>query len=330
MLERLKEFNRLSAAFNQARSLPTLSDAILACLKQMNGCARGGVWLRPYRSNEPVLMGSFGYDDGSSPMPQVHNAYNLLCAPLCYRESILGFIQAEAHDSTSFDELSQELFATLANQAAVALENARLFADVQETYVETISSLANALEARDNYTKGHSERVTQYSMAIAQVINLESERLQILKHAAMLHDIGKIGIKDIILNKNGRLTQDERATIERHSVLGDLILGPCTFLAGVQKIVLHHHERYDGLGYPEGLSGENIPLEARIIAVADSFDAMTSDRPYRQALSLKHAIEELQKGAGTQFDPALVEAFLSWLSTHHLLTHIAGKASEAA
>lgn len=174
-----------------------------------------------------------------------------------------------------------------------------------------MKSLAQALEARDTYTKGHSERVTRYAVAIAKEMELDARTQKVIYYAGMLHDIGKIGISDAILQKRVKLSDEEWETIRNHPMFGDNILGPIKFLNDAQKVVLRHHERYDGSGYPGHLKGEEIPLEARIVAVADSFDAMTSDRPYRKALSRDVAVAEIRSASGGQFDPRVVEAFLA-------------------
>jgi putative nucleotidyltransferase with HDIG domain len=199
---------------------------------------------------------------------------------------------------------------TLASQAAIAIENARLFEDTQRIYYETLKSLARALEARDDYTRGHSERVADLSLAIAQDLGLDDEQLHLIYNSALLHDIGKIGVRDAILLKPRKLTEQEMAVIRKHPTFGNAILGPLKFLGEVSELVKHHHERWDGTGYPSGLKGEAIPLASRIIAVADTYDAMTSTRPYRAAIPHQDAIDEIRREAGSQLDPTVVEAFL--------------------
>ncbi len=186
---------------------------------------------------------------------------------------------------------------------------ARQTKQIKKVFAGALSALANALEAKDVYTQGHSKRVTALAVEIARRMHLPPIQVEQIKLAGMFHDIGKIGIKDNILNKNGSLTQEEFSEIKKHpkiavDIIGDLID------KDILDIVLYHHERYDGKGYPAGLKGENIPLGARILAVADSWDAMTSKRPYRKALPKDVAMEELRKNAGTQFDPRIVSVFL--------------------
>ena len=178
------------------------------------------------------------------------------------------------------------------------------------SYKSTIIALSKAIDARDTYTAGHSERVTQISLKIGRVIGLSFGQLNVLEIAALFHDVGKIGIPDQVLNKPGKLTNEEFNQIKEHPSIGVDILKSIKFLDDTLTIILHHHEKYDGSGYPSGISGEAIPLESRIICVADSYDAMTSDRPYRKGLLHSIAINELIKFKGIQFDPVIVEAFL--------------------
>lgn len=229
--------------------------------------------------------------------------------PLKIGDKIIGYFELGNVDPSTMGEEEKQILLTLASQAAIAIENARLFEETQRTYYETIKGLAQALEARDAYTRGHSERVTKYALLIADELGLNEDQKKLISYAGLLHDIGKIGIADSILNKKAALTPEDRKVIENHPLFGDQILGPIKFLREAQYIVLHHHERYDGSGYPSKLKGEEIPLLARIITVADSFDAMTSDRPYRKAFSLEEAMEELRRKAGTQFDPKIVSVF---------------------
>ncbi len=181
----------------------------------------------------------------------------------------------------------------------------------------SIQSLIHALEARDSYTRGHSERVNRYSMVIGKNLGLTSRDLQILHDASLLHDIGKIGVYDRILLKPMNLTPEEFALMKSHPELAKDILKHLPFLEEHLPLIEHHHERQDGSGYPLGLKGEEIPLGARIIQVADSWDAMTSDRPYRRRLSTEVAVQELIKGRGTQLDKKCVDAFIDWLKASH-------------
>ncbi len=187
----------------------------------------------------------------------------------------------------------------------------RLYEDLKETYMRTIKALAHAIDARDHYTYSHSDNVTRYAEMLARVMNVDMAYVEDIKDACQLHDLGKIGVHDSILSKPGALTKEEAIEIRLHAQKGAQILEPLKFLDHVIDIVKHHHERWDGAGYPDGLKGEAIPLGARIMAVADSYDAMVSARPYRKVgLSQKEAIDEIVKNRAVQFDPNVVDAFL--------------------
>lgn len=175
--------------------------------------------------------------------------------------------------------------------------------------MSAIVALAAALDARDPYTYGHSQKVAKYAVMLGEAIGIDPERLSALKTAALLHDIGKIGIPDHLLLKPQRFNDDEKKEIQKHSTLAVSILKHIPSLSNLLPHIVHHHERFDGTGYPDGIKGEDIPLESRILAIADSYDAMTSLRPYRPALEIQDAIAELRQCAGTQFDPELVKVF---------------------
>lgn len=187
----------------------------------------------------------------------------------------------------------------------------RLYEDLRSTYLRTIKVLAQAIDARDHYTHSHSENVATIAVAIAEEMRLPVKEIELIREACELHDLGKIGIEDNILSKPSGLTEEERDEIKKHPLIGVRILEPLTFLNGVIELVKQHHERYDGLGYPEGRRGEDILLGARIINIADSYEAMRSARSYRKIpLSKEQAIEEIKRNSGKQFDPKIVEAFL--------------------
>lgn len=183
--------------------------------------------------------------------------------------------------------------------------------ELRRLFMGSIKALAQALEAKDEYTQGHSERVAEVSVGIAQYLSLGESEIHDIWLAGFLHDIGKIGIQEAVLNKPGKLTASEWKCVQQHPVLAERILCPIDELIEVIQIVRHHHERYDGSGYPDGVAGSEIPLGARILSVADAYDALTSKRPYRDALSHEDAIAVLEEAAGTQFDPVIVRAFLS-------------------
>jgi putative nucleotidyltransferase with HDIG domain len=193
----------------------------------------------------------------------------------------------------------------------LARHSFKLYMNMRDVFLNTIKALSLAIEAKDNYTRGHSERVAEYSFAIARRLKLPEDQVETIRYMALLHDIGKIGIEEYILNKSGQLTTEEYARIKEHAVIGSNIVKEVEQLGDAYLSVRHHHERFDGAGYPDGLKGDEIPLGARIIAVADTFDAMTSDRIYRNGLSSDNAIAELQRVMGRQLDPSVVKAFLA-------------------
>jgi putative nucleotidyltransferase with HDIG domain len=181
---------------------------------------------------------------------------------------------------------------------------------IRASFFNAVTALAYALEAKDVYTSGHSQRVTEISVAIAKELGLPKESIEKIRLAGLVHDIGKIGVRELVLNKPGSLSEEEYEHVRLHSETGEHILEPLVGDKEILKAVRHHHERYDGAGYPDGLKGERIPLLARIIAVADTFDAMTSERPYRKALTKEAACAEVERCRGTQFDPEAADAFL--------------------
>ena len=188
---------------------------------------------------------------------------------------------------------------------------------LEKAYLETIQTLRYTVEAKDTYTRGHSDRVSEYSVLIGKHLGLREEDLNLLRVGGLFHDIGKIGVPDSILLKTSKLTDDEYSEIKNHPKIGAQILSNATVFEKAIPIVKHHHERYDGFGYPEKLSGENIPLLARIAAVADSFDAMTSRRTYRDSMPIGSVKSEIEKNKGTQFDPSIADAFLNILSNNY-------------
>lgn len=235
---------------------------------------------------------------------------NMIVVPVSSKERMVGVLQAINKKAGCFTNDDLEMLETLAHQVGTAIENALLYQEQRETFLGVTTAFAEALEKRDNYTGGHTKRVCEYSMAIARHLELSDKQLEELNLSAILHDIGKIGVQDRILQKPGKLEPDEFAEMNRHPVLGSEILEHVKSLRAMIGGVRNHHERYDGSGYPDHKKGEEIPLIGRIIAVADSFDAMTSTRPYRTALSHETALSELTKYSGSQFDPHIVEAFM--------------------
>jgi putative nucleotidyltransferase with HDIG domain len=234
---------------------------------------------------------------------------SLAAVPLKVRERLLGWISVVSLTaSRRFDEGQRKMLSIVASRAAAAIENARLYEDLQATFKQTIQSLARTIDKMDRYTAGHSERVARYAMALARWLGLAEDQVEIVRHSALMHDIGKIGCV-MNLNKPGKLTQDEYEIFKKHPIYGREILDPIRFLGPVIPGVHLHHERWDGRGYPLGLAGQDIPLIARIISVADTYDAMTSDRAYRRALPHEVTINEIMRCSATQFDPDVAGLF---------------------
>jgi len=195
----------------------------------------------------------------------------------------------------------------------LARRSFELYTKMRKVYLDTIRALAAAIDAKDPYTKGHSERVAETSVALAQELNLSGRDIEDIEYTALLHDIGKIGIADKILGKKGSLTNQEYEKIKEHTIMGANIIEPVDFLKNSYEAIYHHHERYDGKGYPDGVKSKDIPVFSRIIAVADAYDAMNSDRPYRKKLNKDKILKELTDQSGKQFDPEVVEALISVL-----------------
>ncbi|MHB9004165.1 MAG: HD domain-containing phosphohydrolase [Coriobacteriia bacterium] len=247
---------------------------------------------------------------------EVTGALAALCVPLNSPEGVLGALTVGSHDpSFRFGSDDVRLLSTIANHVTIAVGNIELFSSLQDAYLATVRSLAAAVDAKDPYTRGHSERVASYAVAIAKELELSHDQQVALEMAAYLHDIGKIGVREEILLKPGKLSDDEMSLMRHHPLIGANILKPVGFPWPITPVVRHHHERWDGQGYPAGLKGEEIPFLARILTIADSYEAMVSDRPYRRGRTSKEAIAELQECAGRQFDVKIVDAFVSVLES---------------
>lgn len=234
-----------------------------------------------------------------------------LCVPLRVQDHIIGVLNISNKTGPGvFSERDLDFLSALANQAAISIQNARLFGEVRDLFLGTVSTLAKAVDAKDRYTAGHSHRVTLYALEIATRLGFTAEELDLLRIAGLMHDVGKIGVPEHILRKPGPLTATEREEMRRHPIYGARIVEPIRQLHPILPGVRWHHERFDGKGYPDALRGEDVPPQARVLMVADAFDAMTSDRPYRDALDDSVALAELREGCGGQWHPECVEAFL--------------------
>jgi HD-GYP domain-containing protein (c-di-GMP phosphodiesterase class II) len=234
-----------------------------------------------------------------------------IAIPLKVKDKPFGVLNLHlSREKESFTDYDLKFLTLLAGEAAVTLENIKLYESIENFYLEMVQTLARVIDAKDAYTGDHAGRARQKARQLAETLDMPEQMVRYVEYAALLHDIGKIGIDGSILAKPGRLTPEEYEEIKKHPAIGYQILSPIHFLGPVAQMVLYHQEWYNGMGYPEGLKGEEIPLGARIVAIIDAWDAMMSDRPYRKALSREYAESELTKGADRQFDPKVVKAFL--------------------
>jgi len=241
---------------------------------------------------------------------------SIMIAPLSNLKRTIGAVVIAFEEDKDFiRQQTLRLLHILVDFFSLSLENIYLLDDLKSAYFYTIKAIANSIEARDPYTKGHSERVARFSKAIAEEFNWDKNEIELIDWGGVLHDVGKIGIRDSILNKPGKFTDDEYNEIKLHPLIGTQIVKDISFLEPIIPYVLEHHERFDGKGYPGGMAGKNISIKGRLLAVADAFDAMTSDRPYRKGLKPEDALKEILRNGGTQFDPEVVRAFeRAWMS----------------
>ncbi|MDR3306611.1 MAG: HD domain-containing protein [Endomicrobium sp.] len=246
-----------------------------------------------------------------------NSAYkSFIAVPLKVKNKLLGVLIVVAlPNGKIFDTGDLNFITIFADQTATILDNLELYHNLYDFYFEIVKTLARTIDAKDHYTFSHSDRAGQYAKLIAEKLNLLSEVVRQIEFAALMRDIGKVGIAGHILNKVGVLTEDEKEVLKMHPIIGYNIIAPLVFLSSVAPIVFYRQEWYNGKGYPEGLSRKEIPLGARIISVIDAYDAMTSDRPYRKALGKEYAISELEKGMNAQFDPKVAKAFIDILKS---------------
>ena len=231
--------------------------------------------------------------------------------PVLGKTGTIGVLCAYYFDASRPAENSLETLSLVNQVASVALENANLYRQVQRSYFSTIEALASAIDAASPATHGHSKRVTQFALVLGEAIGVSQHEMTTLQYGALLHDIGKLGVPTAILEKNSALSADEFAAMREHPVIGERIIAPVDFLQAARLIVRHHHERWDGQGYPDRLRGEEIPLGARIVAIADFYDAMLSARPYKRSMEPREVAGEIRLEIGKRFDPELAETFLS-------------------
>ncbi len=269
---------------------------------------------RAFEKGEAIItrnaLNDSRFDSGVSIIAQ--NISSAMCAPLTHQDDRLGVLYVDNHGiRDAFTDSDLELLAALAGSAASAIKNAQYLRMVEQSCQDTLVVLANAIELRDQYTVGHTRRVTSFAVEIARELGWDAARLVEVKMGGVLHDVGKIAVDNAILGKPGPLTGEETSRMKVHPGQGANLVRDVSFLKPVIPYCLYHHERWDGTGYPFGLKADAIPIEGRLVAVADAFDAMTSDRPYRKAVAFEAALQALAEGRGTQFDPAIVDALLA-------------------
>ncbi len=262
------------------------------------------------KHGRPLLIAS-----GQHPDPEVMRMLNQessvtssMSVPLIGKNEVLGVLNISKLNPPPFTTSDLQIATILASQVVTAMENARLYENLRENYLRTVQALVAAVEAKDPYTRWHSTNVAKYAVAIAREMGLSPTRLEELHIASILHDVGKIGISERIISKPDRLSKDEFDIMKDHPAHGIRILDPIGFAPAITDAIYQHHERFDGTGYPVGLEGESICLAARILSVADTIDAMVSERPYRGMISGEEVLRELEREAGKQFDPAVTES----------------------
>ncbi|HUQ98024.1 MAG TPA: HD domain-containing phosphohydrolase [Gemmatimonadaceae bacterium] len=261
------------------------------------------------RENDTFVCNSGEPVDGAAATRPEEKWRNYVATPVTIHDRMEGIIIAADKTQGDFNEEEVETLLSIGDHGAVALENRTLERELQSAYLSTVSVLADAVQAKDPYTHGHCELVSRLARLTASRLELPDGDRDVVCFAALLHDVGKIGVSDGVLNKPGPLLPEERDLVRTHVRVGHDLLARVPVLSDVAEVVLHHHEWFDGRGYPDGLSGEHIPVAARIVAVADAYCAMITRRSYSDALPEAEAIAELRRCAGTQFDPNVVEAF---------------------
>jgi len=262
---------------------------------------------------DTLEAGKFITLDGANRGPLARGDSQVLVYPIARAGEVIGAFLAGDKNGPDMEvtNIDLKMFQAAAGYVAILLENASLYEDQHDMFLGTVRALTASIDAKDPYTCGHSERVADLAASLARALGLNTDAVERIRIAGLVHDIGKIGVPEAILRKPGRLTDDEVVAMKSHPAIGHRILQDIKQLADVLPGVLHHHERYDGKGYPQGLAGEGIPLSARIIALADSFDAMSSNRTYRAALPRAKVLSEIRACAGAQFDPRMAEVFVT-------------------
>lgn len=343
IINSIRTLHDLSKAINSTLDIDRVEEMILGKTSRLMGSAKVLILLLGEDKKTLSIHNTFGFEPSelpSGPFENIHSfdhcivhkgsvitleevlsqgdrsllqstyprLLEMFFAPLEIQGEAYGLLGV-AGNPKNFSAIELEIFCSIGSQAAVAMENANLYAKLHSTFVHTAEALAEAVNSRDPYTGGHTRRVQSYALRMAESLKMEKNELETLRLAAILHDIGKIGIDDAILRKVERLSPEEKRKIQEHPGIGARILGYVEEMKEVIPGVLHHHEWFDGSGYPDGLQGEQIPLQARIVAIVDAFDALTTDRPYRQASSIAEALDILDRNSGSHFDPGLLKIF---------------------
>ncbi len=251
------------------------------------------------------------YEKEASALTGNNHIRSAICQLLVTKGATIGTLSLvrtkDIHRYTTGNLTTLSLFAS---KAAISIENSKLYKELEDAYFDTVEALAGAIEARDQYTAGHTNRVWKLTTQAARILGWNESKTKELRMGAVLHDIGKIGVPDAILSKEGPLNAEEQVIMKTHPEVGVKMIEKVHFLKPAIPYILNHHERWDGKGYPNGLAGEAIPIEGRLLAVVDTFDAITSNRPYRKGQSIEKALTEIEKNSGTQFDPEIVKVFL--------------------
>ncbi|OGO32773.1 MAG: hypothetical protein A2Z29_00770 [Chloroflexi bacterium RBG_16_56_11] len=296
------------------------SGPVSKALRQVKLNAQYGIAGQVARTGKPLIVNDVSRSERFHKMIDDTTGFStksLICAPLVVHRRILGVVEVlNKLDQSEFDEQDLEAVMSVSTTAAIAIENTRLHQTVLDAYKNTIRTLAAAIDAKDPYTRGHSQRVMEYTLLAATYLSFSQEEMETLEYASTLHDVGKISIDSHILVKPEPLSPEEWQVMREHPTHGANLLREIPFLEKASELVLCHHEKYNGEGYPRGLKGESIPIGARLIVVADSFDTMTTNRAYRPAMDFESSIKELHRCTGTQFCPVAIKAFLSGLRLH--------------
>ena len=275
-----------------------------------------GILGKVVKGAKPIIIRDLSKEPSfkKSPLYSHKKLKSLIAVPLVEMHNVIGAFSVYSKKENFYRKEDRGILSLFASQATIAIENAKLFEKTRSNYINTMRFFASLIDVKEKYTGDHSTRVMKNVLKLADRLDLTYRQKEILRYASLLHDIGKIAIDSSILTKQGPLTEEEWKQMKTHPLVGAHIIKKIGFLDDLIPVIMHHHERYDGGGYPDGtIKANQIPLEARILSVADSYEAMTSDRPYRKALSEDEAVQELKKNAGTQFDPNIVEVFLEIL-----------------